>query len=213
MLKDFHEKWDGRLGEIKITKHRIEALLGTRPIRQRPYRTVMRTREFEAKEVKRILRSNVIRPSKSEWASFVVLAPKSDGTLRFCVDYRKLNEFIKKDSYPIPKMDGCIESLGKAKIFSSPDANSGYWKIAVDKQYQEKTAFICHKGLYEYLRMPFGLANAPAMFQRVLNIELSRYKWRTFLVYLDDVIVFRRNKREHLQHLKKVLSILKDEEM
>ena len=118
--------WDGHLGEINTTKHRIDVVSGTTPIRQYPYRTAMRANEFEASEIEKMLRDNVIRPSKSEWASPVVLAPKNDGTPRFCVDYRKLNEVTKKDSYPIPRMDDCIHTLGKAKIFSSLEASSVY---------------------------------------------------------------------------------------
>ena len=210
MLKEFQPMWDGHLGEINITKHRIELLPGTRPIRQHPYRTGMKSKEFEAEQIEKMLRDNVIRPSKSEWASPVVLAPKNDGTLRFCVDYRKLNEVTKKDSYPIPRMDDCIDTLGKAKVFSSLDANSGYWQIAVDEQDIEKTAFVCHQGLFEYLRMPFGLTNAPATFQRALDIALAGYKWHTCSVYLDDVIVFSEDDDEHITHLREILSVLKD---
>ena len=210
MLEEFQSMWDGHLGEINITKHRIEVVPGTRPIRQHPYRTGMRAKVFEASEIEKMLRDNVIRPSKSEWASPVVLAPKNDGTLRFCVDYRKLNEVTKKDSYPIPRMDDCMDTLGKAKIFSSLDANSGYWQIAVDEQDIPKTAFVCHQGLFEYMRMPFGLTNAPATFQRALDIALAGYKWQTCLVYLDDVIVFSESEEDHIRHLREVLIVLKD---
>ena len=123
-----------------------------------------------------MLRAGVIEPSNSEWASPVVLAPKSDGSLRFCVDYRRLNAKTIKDSYPLPRMDECIDSLGEANIFSTLDCNSGYWQVPLAERDRPKSAFICHSGLYQYVRMPFGLTNAPATFQRTLDILLSPYK-------------------------------------
>ena len=94
-----------------------------------------------------MLRDGVIEPSKSAWASPVVLAPKKDGTLRFCVDYRKLNAVTIRDSYPIPRMDECIDSLGEATIFTTLDCNSCYWQIPVAEADKEKTAFVSHTGL------------------------------------------------------------------
>ena len=102
-----------------------------------------------------MLRDRVIRASGSKWASPVVFAPKNDGTLRFCVDYRRLNAVNKKDSYPITRMDDRIEKLGKARILSSLYANSGYWQITVDERDVSKTAFVYHQGLFEYIHMPF----------------------------------------------------------
>ena len=124
--------------------------------------------------MERQLKEGVIEPAQSEWASPVVSAPKGDGTLRFCVDYRRLNEATLKDSYPILQMDECIDSLGDAKIFSTQDCNAGYWQILLREEDREKTTFTCHAGTYQYIRMPFGLTNAPATFQRTLEILLSK---------------------------------------
>lgn len=146
-----------------------------------------------------MLKDGVIRHSKSEWASPVVLAPKADGGLRFCVDYRKLNERTKKDSYPIPRMDECIDTLGEANIFSTLDANSGYWQVPIVEEDKPKTAFTSHAGFYEFNRIPFGLTNAPATFQRVLDIVLAKYKWQTCLVYIDDVIIYSKSVKQHIQ--------------
>eukprot|EP00171_Calliarthron_tuberculosum_P021997 IDg21997t1 len=189
--------WDGSLGLINITEHHIDLDSGTRPIRQLPYHAGPYARQFVAEEVERMLKGGVIRPSKSEWASPVVLAPKSDGSLRFCVDYRRLNAVTKRDSYPLPRMDECIDSLGNARVFSTLDANWGYWQMQVGKKSVPLTAFTCHQGLFEFNRMPFGLTNAPATFQRALDIILAGYKWQTCLVYLDDVIVFSQNYEDH----------------
>ena len=123
-----------------------------------------------------MLRAGLIEPSKSAWASPVVLVSKKDEKLRFCFDYWRLNAVTIRDSYPFPRMDDYIDSLGEATVFSTLECNSGYWQIPVAEEDREKTAFVCHAGLYQYLRMRFGLTNAPATFQRTLDIILSPFK-------------------------------------
>ncbi len=130
-----------------------------------------------------MLEKGVIEPGQSPWASPVVLVPTPDGMLRFCVDYRKLNAIIV--TCHIPRMDQCIDSLGSVKIFSTLNFNSGYRQIPIAEKDRDKTAFVCHSGLYIFRRMPFGLTNASATFQRTLDILLS------CVVYLDYVIIFR----------------------
>jgi len=120
-----------------------------------------------------MLESKVVRPRTSEWASPVVVVPKKDESPRFCVDFRRLNAVTKKDSYPIPRMEDCIDSLGDARVFSTLDCNAGYWQIPMALENIDKTAFTCHIRTYEYLRMVFGLTNAFATFQRALDIILS----------------------------------------
>ncbi len=126
MLRKHERMWDGSLGTIEATYHRIEVRPCTRPVRQRAYRAGRRAPEVERAEVTRMLEHKVIRPSQSEWASPVVLAPKSDGSMRFCFDYRRLHAVTKRNSYPLPRMDECIDFLGSAKVFSCLDANWGY---------------------------------------------------------------------------------------
>ena len=101
-------------------------------------------------------KAGVIEPATKEWASPVVFVPKSDGTLRFCVDYRKLNAMKIRDSYPIPRMDECIDYLGKATIFTTLDCMSGYWQVDIAEEDRDKTTFTSHHGVYRFLRMPFG---------------------------------------------------------
>ena len=157
-----------------------------------------------------MLEAGVIEPSTSEWATPVVFAPKKDGTLRFCIDYRRLNAVTLRDSYPIPRMDECIDTLGDAKIFSTLDCNSGYWQIMMDDADKEKTAFVTHQGLFHFTRMPFGLRNAPATFQRAIDIILSSVKWQYCIVYIDDVIIFSKSIPDHFNHLNEVLTLLGD---
>ena len=210
MLDEFHTMYDGRLGEINVTEHSIDLQPGTRPIHANPYREGPKTREIVKDEVERQLRAGVIEPAQSAWASPVVIVPKPDGTPRFCVDYRRLNAVTVRDSYPLPRMDDCIDSLGEAVVFTTLDANCGYWQLPIREADQELTTFTCHRGTFKYVRMPFGLSNAPATFQRVLDIVLSRYRWQTCLVYLDDVIIFSKNRDEHIQHVREVLTSLRD---
>ena len=210
MLESHASMWDGKLGTIRATEHRINVEAGTKPIRSMPYRQGPAIREIVKVEITKMLDAGVIEPATSEWASPVVLVPKKDGSLRFCVDYRRLNTKTLADAYPLPRMDDCIDSLGDAHVFSTLDCNSGYWQIPVADEDRDKTTFTSYLGTFRYLRMPFGLKNAPATFQRALDIILSGVRWQICLVYLDDVIVFSRTHAEHVEHLDTVLTLLRN---
>ena len=207
---DKHSRmWDGSLGDIQVTAHRIDTDPEKGPTRQLPYRMGPIRRQAAAKEINSMLEKKVIEPAISEWASPIVLVPKKDGQLRFCVDYRKLNEQTIADAYPLPRMDDCIDSLGDAKIFTTLDCNSGYWQIPVAEEDKDKTTFTSHMGTYRFTRLPFGLKNAPATFQRALDMILSGVRWQSCLIYLDDVIVFSSNEEEHLEQVDQVLNLLR----
>ena len=210
LLRKYAAVCDGRLGTIKGACHRIDLIPGSKPIFQQPYRCGIERRKAEEAEVQRMLNACVIAPSNAEWASPVVFVPKPDGSLRFCVDYRKLNSITVRDSYPMPRMDECIDSLGSANVFSTLDCNSGYWQLPVADEDQDKTTFTCHAGSYKFLRLPFGLRNAPATFQRAMDIILSRVRWKYALVYLDDIIIFSRDDDSHLRNIECVLKILQE---
>ena len=210
MLSKHRDMWrPGHLGEIKATEHRIELAPGTTPIRQAPYRQGHRGRDVQAEEITKILEAGVIEPAISEWASPVVLLPKKDGSLRFCMDYRSLNAKTVADAYPLPRMADCLDSLGDAAVFSTFDCNSGYWQIPVAMEDRDKTTFITLMGTFRHVRMPFGLRNAPATLQRALDIILSGLRWRTCLIYLDDVIVFSKDTNEHVAHVEELPTLLR----
>jgi transposase InsO family protein len=152
---------------------------------------------------------DVVEPAGGPWASPVVLIPKPDGSVRFCVDYRRLNAVTIKDSYALPRIDDSIDSLGGAQYFSTLDANSGYWQIAVSPNDQDKTTFTTHRGLFRFKRLPFGLVSAPATFQRALDVILSSVRFQCALTYLDDIIVYSTTFGQHLLDLHTVLSLLK----
>jgi RNase H-like domain found in reverse transcriptase/Reverse transcriptase (RNA-dependent DNA polymerase)/Integrase zinc binding domain len=203
------DMWTGlRPGDITCAEHRIKT--NGRPVRLQPYRAGPYAREAEKTEVERMLSMGVIEPSSSEWAAPVVLVPKADGGWRFCVDYRRLNAITERDVYPLPRMDKCLDSLGDAYVFSTLDANAGYWQVKVAAEDRDKTSFTCHVGTFRFLRMPFGLVNAPSTFQRAMDVILSRVKWRFALVYLDEVIVFSQSYSQHLSDLADVLDLLRN---
>ena len=201
-----HHVWpkSGQLGTTRLVEHSID-VQGDQPIRQRPYRVPETKRQQIAKEVQKMLLSNVIRPSASPWSSPVLLLEKPNGEFRFCVDYRRLNAETKKDAYPLPRIDETLDALGNATWFSTLDLQSGFWQIPVREQDQEKTAFATHHGHWEFRVLPFGLANSPASFQRLMDLVLSGLHWTHCLVYMDDVVVFAPTVEEHLRRLDLVL--------
>ena len=211
MLEKYESMWDGHIGQITVAKHRIDLVdEGMRPIHAHPYRAGPKRRELEKAELDNMLKEGIAEPATTEWASPIVFAPKKDGTLRFCVDYRRLNAMTIRDSYPIPRMDECIDSLGNAQVFSTLDANAGYWQVELDERDKDKTAFVTHHGLYRYTRMPFGLKNAPATFQRAMDVILASVKWQTAIVYLDDVIVFSTDIGQHVHQVDRVLRLMSE---
>lgn len=153
-------------------------------------------------QVNDMLKRGVIRPSNSPWASPVVLVTKKDGSIRFCVDYRRLNSITRKDVYPLPRIDDALDSLQGAEFFSSLDLRSGYWQVPMAEADRAKTAFITPDGLYEFNVMPFGLCNAPATFERMMDSILRGLKWKTCLCYLDDIVVFSPDFDTHLRRLE-----------
>ncbi len=210
LLSRYGQMWDGTLGTIKEATHRIEFKSGSRPVYTQPYRAGLKARAQEEEEITRMLSVGVIEPARCEWTSTIVLVPKSDGSLRFCVDYRRLNALTVREAYPLPRMDECIDSLGDATVFTTLECNSGYWQIPVHPDDRNKTTFTSHFGTFRFTRMPFGLRNAPAMFQqRAVDIILAGIKWKSCLVYLDNVIVFPRTLEQHFAHLREVLELLK----
>ena len=179
------------------------------PVYQRPYRAALTKRQVIEQEIDQMLADGVIEPSSSPWASPVTLVPKKDGTWRFCVDYRGLNERTKKDRFPLPHVQDVFDNAGKGRVFSTLDLKSGYWQLPVAAEDQEKTDFICHRGQFSYKRVSFGLAKAPAHFQRTMSRVLAPLLGVCALVYIDDIIVYSRDLAEHVKHLRQVFDLLR----
>ncbi len=160
-------------------------------------------------EVEKMLANGVIRRSKSPWAAPVVLVTKKDGSIRFCVDFRKLNAVTKKDRYPLPHAEVLMNKLRGMKCFTGIDLASGYWQVEIKEEDKEKTAFICSKGLFEFNCMPFGLANAPATFQRMMNEVMSNGKWHVGEDFMDDILIGSPTFEDHVKELTHCLKYLK----
>ena len=141
-----------------------------------------------------MLSGGQIEPSDSPWVSPVVLVTKKDGLTRFCVDYRRLNSLTVKDAYPLPRIDDSLRLLGNQQWFSTMDRASGYWQVAMSPEAKRKAAFVTNEGLFQFRVMPFGLCNAPATFERLMDHVLCGMRWSRCLVYLDDVISFGKMK-------------------
>jgi len=149
------------------------------PLSEPPRRTSFAEKVVIGEEINKMHENGIIRRSKSPWAAGVVLASKKDGSIRFCVDYRRLNKITKREVYPLPRIDDSLAALGNKCWFTSLDLASGYWQIPVKESDKEKTAFITHEGLWEFNVMPFGLTNAPATFQRMMDLVLAGIKWQS----------------------------------
>jgi hypothetical protein len=196
------------LTQTQIVEHEIKTKDAT-PIKQKAYRIAHSDHEFVKNEIQAMKEKGIIRESSSPWASPIVLVPKKNGKTRMCVDYRKVNKVTEKDVYPLPVIDDILESFEGAKWFSSLDLASGYWQIAVKEEDKKKTAFITKFGLYEFNVMPFGLCNAPATFQRLMDTVLKEYLGQFVLVYLDDLTVYSKTFEEHVEHLAIIFQTLR----
>ena len=198
---------DSELGHTDTVKMKIDTQ-GHSPIKLRPYRTPINAREVVDKAFDEMLEAKVIRRSNSPWSFPVVIVDKKDGSKRFCVDFRKLNQITKPNSYPLPLIDDILALLGKANFFTSLDLKSGYWQVLMDETDKEKTAFACHRGLFAFNVMPFGLMSAPAIFQELMSVVLQGLS-HFATAYLDDILIYSETLEEHLFHLQTIFDRLR----
>lgn len=191
--------------------HVVPLQPGTKPPWRGLYRLSPAEKEEVEKQVQFLLKKGYITPSTSPFGAPILFAPKKDGTLRMCVDYRALNKATVKNRYALPRVDQLFDQLGKAKVFSLIDLAMGYHQIRIDELDCPKTAFRTHIGHYEYKVLCFGLTNAPATFQAVMNNIFQPYLNKFVTVYLDDILVFSNTQEEHFEHLRKALQVLKEQ--
>lgn len=188
----------------------IDLLPGTRPKAARQYRlTPIEQLELE-KQLQHLIDMGWVQPSISPWASCVLFAPKPGGKLRLCIDYRYLNENTIKNTYPLPRIDTLLDKLRGHKFFSALDLQSGYHQIKLSESAGPKTAFRTPDGLYQWTVMPFGLSNAPSVFQQAVHVVLKGLIGKICLAYLDDIIVLAPSEKDHAKNLDVVLTRLSE---
>ncbi len=205
---DIFSQGPNDLGRTKLVKHKINTG-NAKPIKQPPRRLPYSKRTAANQAITDMENQGIIEPSTSPWASPIVLVEKKDGSLRFCVDYRKLNNITVKDSYPLPRIDDTLDAR-RSQWFSILDLKSGYWQVEMDSNDKEKTAFSVAGGLWQFRVMPFGLCNAPATFERLMDHVLVGLPWTICMVYLDDIIVHGRTFDQELVNLTQVFSCIRN---
>ena len=206
-LMEYHDIFfldKNEMGCTDAAEHIIE-LLDEESFKERFRRIAPPLLDEVQEHLQEMLDGGAIWPSQSAWCNTMVLIQKKDGGLQFCIDFWQLNARTKKDSYPLPRMQETMESLVGARFFSMMDLKSGFWQVKMLEKSQQYTAFtVGSMGIFEFLRMPYGLCDAPATFQRLMQNYLGELNLTYALIYLDDVIVFSRTEEDHLIHLRAV---------
>lgn len=210
LLETFSGLFDGHLGRTTLVEHEINTG-EARPVHLAPYRTSPAKKELIESQIKDMLKEGIIEPASGPWAAPVIIVPKQSGEPRFCVDYRALNKLTVKDSYPLPRIDESLDFLARGAFVSTIDLVRGYWQVGMAENSKQKTAFISHCGLFQFRVLPFGLCNAPATFQRLMNSVLAGLIYKSCAVYLDDIVVVSPTFEQHLVDLKEVLDRLESE--
>ena len=208
LLLAFPQVTSDTLGRCSLILHDVELVSPqTSPIRQAAYRLNPQKKEVMKAEVQFLLDNNLAEPSKSPWASPCLLTPKPDGTSRFCTDYRKVNNVTVPDSYPLPLIDDLIDAVGQSKFITTIDLMKGYYQVKLTERAKIISAFITPFGLFQYNVLPFGMRNAPATFQRVINYVIQNLEGT--YAYLDDLVVIADSWEIHLKCLGKLFENLR----
>ncbi|GKB60322.1 putative reverse transcriptase domain-containing protein [Tanacetum coccineum] len=187
---------------------------GAAPVAQIPYScTIQNGTELSSSVMQELSDRGFIRPSSSPWGAPVLFVKKKDGSFRMCIDYRELNKLTVKSQYPLPRIDDLFDQLQGSRVYSKIDLRSGYHQLIVREEDILKTAFRTRYGHYEFQVMPFGLTNAPAVFMDLMNRVCKPYLDRFVIVFIDDIYIYSKSRKEHEGHLKLILKLLKEEEL
>ena len=197
------------LGHVSITQHHID-VADARPVRQRLRRQPPAHQDAIDDHIASMHRRGIIEPAQSPWAANIVMVRKKDASYRCCIDFRSLNGVTREDTYSLPRIDACLDALSGSAWFTTIDLRDSYYQVALREQDREKTSFICRNGQWQFRRMPMGLCNSGATFQRLVDIILSGLAYETCLAYIDDIIVYSQTTADHFDRLNAVLQRIED---
>ena len=208
----FPEELPG-LPPVREVEFGIDLTPGSHPISKAPYRMAPAELEELKKQLEELIEKGFVRPSISPWGAPVLFVKKKDGSMRLCVDYRELNKVTIKNKYPLPRIEDLFDQLHGAAVFSKIDLRTGYHQLRIKRDDIPKTAFRTRYGHYEFTVMPFGLTNAPAAFMDLMNRVFRPYIDKFVVVFIDDILVYSKNQKEHEEHLRIVLETLREQKM
>ncbi|GJU13819.1 putative reverse transcriptase domain-containing protein [Tanacetum coccineum] len=216
IVQDFPEVFPEDLPGLPPTRQvefQIDLVPGAAPVARAPYRLAPSEMKELSEQLKELSDKGFIRPSSSPWGAPVLFVKKKDGSFRMCIDYRELNKLTVKNRYPLPRIDDLFDQLQGSSVYSKIDLRSGYHQLRVREEDIPKTAFRTRYGHYEFQVMPFGLTNAPAVFMDLMNRVCKPYLDKFVIVFIDDILIYSKNEKEHKEHLKQILELLKKEEL
>ncbi|GJW26304.1 putative reverse transcriptase domain-containing protein [Tanacetum coccineum] len=211
-LEVFPENLPG-LPPVRQVEFQIDLIPGAAPVARAPYRLAPSEMQELSNQLQELADQGFIRPSTSPWGAPVLFVKKKDGSFRMCIDYRELNKLTVKNRYPLPMIDDLFDQLQGSSTYSKIDLRSGYHQLRVRDEDIPKTAFRTRYGHYEFQVMPFGLTNAPAVFMDLMNRVCKPYLDKFVIVFIDDILIYSRNKEEHANHLRIILELLKKEKL
>ncbi|GJU88947.1 putative reverse transcriptase domain-containing protein [Tanacetum coccineum] len=201
------------LPPARQVEFQIDLVPGAAPVARAPYRLAPAKMQELSTQLQELSDRGFIRPSSSPWGALVLFVKKKDGSFRMCIDYRELNKLTVKNRYPLPRIDDLFDQLQGSRVYSKIDLRSGYHQLRVREEDIPKTAFRTRYGHYEFQVMPFGLTNAPAVFMDLMNRVCKPYLDRFVIVFIDDILIYSKSRKEHEGHLKLILKLLKEEEL
>ncbi|GJU92783.1 putative reverse transcriptase domain-containing protein [Tanacetum coccineum] len=210
--KIFPEDLPG-LPPVRQVEFQIDLIPGAAPVARAPYRLAPSEMQELSNQLQELSDRGFIRPSTSPWGAPVLFVKKKDGSFRMCIDYRELNKLTIKNRYLLPRIDDLFDQLQGSSVYSKIDLRSGYHQLRVRDEDIPKTAFRTRYGHYEFQVMPFGLTNAPAVFLDLMNRVCKPYLDKFVIVFIDDILIYSRNKEEHANHLRIILELLKKEKL
>nr|GEV45935.1 putative reverse transcriptase domain-containing protein [Tanacetum cinerariifolium] len=216
IVQDFLEVFLKDLPGIPPTRQvefQIDLIPSAPPVVLAPYRLAPSEMKELSDQLKELADKGCIRPSSSPWGASVLFVKKKDGSFRMCIDYRELNKLAVKNRYPLPRIDNLLDQLQGLSVYSKIDLRSGYHQLRVQEKDIPKTAFRTRYRHYEFQVIPFGLTNAPVVFMNLMNRVCKPYLDKFMIVFIDDILIYSKNKQEHEEHLKLILELLKKEQL